>query len=134
MSHNKVNRGRILKLIRALKSGAYKQNRGRLKRGDNLCVLGVACDIYRKTTGDGRWVRPKIYSLINDGQFFEFNNNRYEKSIPLEVLSWYGFTNTVDAIFPDEGGYIIDAVNQNDNWMYFDELANLLERTYLSAK
>ena len=31
--------------IAALRSGAYKQGRDSLKRGDRFCCLGVACDL-----------------------------------------------------------------------------------------
>lgn len=33
------------KWIKALKSGEYRQARGKLKRGSRMCCLGVLCDI-----------------------------------------------------------------------------------------
>lgn len=34
-----------LKWIAALRSGAYKQGKGRLRRGDSYCCLGVLCEV-----------------------------------------------------------------------------------------
>ena len=40
------------KWVAALRSGEYKQGKGRLRQGDCFCCLGVACDLYQKDVGD----------------------------------------------------------------------------------
>ena len=52
----KENRKRWLA---ALRSGDYEQNRGRLRRNDKYCSLGVAVDLF----GEGGWVP---HSTVND--------------------------------------------------------------------
>ncbi len=41
--------------IDALKSGEYKQGRGRLKDGGSYCCLGVLCDLFFRETEDTDW-------------------------------------------------------------------------------
>ena len=43
------------KLIKALRSGEYKQCRAVLRDSRRFCCLGVACDIYSKETGLAIW-------------------------------------------------------------------------------
>ena len=62
--------------IDALESDIYQQTTGRLRRGDAMCCLGIACHISNISNWD---------------------NNRYlgEKEIlPNEVTEWLGMTNT----------------------------------------
>lgn len=41
--------------LAALRSGEYKQATGVLNNGNGFCCLGVACDVYAKQTGKGKW-------------------------------------------------------------------------------
>lgn len=41
--------------VEALRSGEYEQGRTWLRENDRYCCLGVACELYRKHTGIGRW-------------------------------------------------------------------------------
>lgn len=41
--------------VAALRSGEFKQTRNRLHYGDGYCCLGVACELYRRETGKGKW-------------------------------------------------------------------------------
>lgn len=44
--------------VAALRSGEFKQATGRLRRSDTgYCCLGVLCEIYRRKTGNGKWVQ-----------------------------------------------------------------------------
>ncbi len=43
-----MNREAIQKWIDALRSGDYKQCRGRLRRKDSFCATGVLCDVHSK--------------------------------------------------------------------------------------
>lgn len=64
-------------LVAALRSGEYKQERFGLRTtNDNFCCLGVACDVYRKATGDGEWT-------VNS-----FGLHRYNRVqvIPLSII------------------------------------------------
>lgn len=48
------------KWVKALRSGRYKQGRGRLKRGDKYCCLGVLCKIMRLKSRDNQILSENI--------------------------------------------------------------------------
>ncbi len=52
-----INKEMIIKWIEALRSGKYKQGRDLLRKDDEYCCLGVACDIF-KSDINGDWVKP----------------------------------------------------------------------------
>ena len=41
--------------VKALRSGQYQQTKDVLRDDSGYCCLGVACDVYHKTTGKGEW-------------------------------------------------------------------------------
>lgn len=45
----------LKQLIAALRSGEYTQTTGCLRSGNCYCAAGVACDVWMKETGKGRW-------------------------------------------------------------------------------
>ena len=49
-------------LIDALRSGAYDQKFYAMRRDGGFCILGVACEVYRKHTGKGSWIGEDFYS------------------------------------------------------------------------
>lgn len=48
--------------IEALRSGRYKQARGRLRKGDCFCCLGVLCDLYDPSG----WEMPSGETMYRD--------------------------------------------------------------------
>lgn len=78
-----LNVERVTRWIHALRSGEYKQAREYLRSGDRFCCLGVACDIYAKDTGDGKW---------SDGGLFKAHNGeqRSFQLIPPSVKDYFG--------------------------------------------
>ena len=72
------------KLADALESGAFKQGRGLLRYANDYCCLGVACELYRQTTGKGNW-HP-------DGRFECGLKSSSAFTAPPEVDAWYGWT------------------------------------------
>ena len=77
-----THKKRIGKWIKALLSGEYQQGTGRLKRDGNYCCLGVACDVYRKTTKKGRWFRRED---AGDHSFLKAG-----AQLPEVVSEWFG--------------------------------------------
>ena len=47
----KVQKQRIKRFVKALRSGKYKQTTGKLQNANSYCCLGVACDLYRIDMG-----------------------------------------------------------------------------------
>jgi hypothetical protein len=52
------------KWVAALRSGEYKQGRGRLNRVDKFCCLGVLCDLHAKESG-GKWEQHTIDEYVH---------------------------------------------------------------------
>jgi hypothetical protein len=116
----KLVKTRVKKLIAALRSGKYKQTTGTLreKRGLQMkyCCLGVACDVYRKETGKGKWKR--------DGGCFDFcvDENLSEGDLIMPVWTWYGLGSQNPKINGET------AIVRNDSLKEtFDQIADALE-------
>lgn len=73
-------------LVAALRSGEYMQGRDTLRYGDNFCCLGVACEVYRKETGEGKWEKDEDYTPFRVGE------ERQTADLPLAVRDWFGFS------------------------------------------
>ena len=72
-----------------LLSGEFVQGAGALRRNDDTwCCLGVACETYRRVTGEGEWDTKNKSSWTS----YEFIlAGRYEDSVmPWEVARWLG--------------------------------------------
>lgn len=127
---------RIRLWLKALRSGTYKQGRSRLRRGDMFCCLGVACDVYRKTTGKGTW-----FAYAEGRGMYEFRATRrtpniQSLSLPAIVSKWFGFGG-------DDDPMLIDATmtkeattcsTANDRGARFKKIADRIERRYLKRK
>ena len=84
----------------ALDSGDYKSGKKFLRRKDEYCVWGVACDIFHKNTDIGKWL----------GNSFVIGTKGNLMYPPQEVLDWLN-VNT----FALNGKYIVDILcNYND--------------------
>lgn len=74
--------------VAALRSGEYKQVCSYLRTSDGFCCMGVACDIYAKETGRGKW-EPR-----NDWQEFQLDSDELaltsETELPHQVRRWLG--------------------------------------------
>lgn len=100
--------------VDALRSGAYKQGRTRLRIGDTYCCL-VACDLYRKTTGVGEWGADDAF-LIGGGT--------YPGILPLAVTQWLGLRRR-DSAFERGERQQLSALN--DHGATFDRIADIIE-------
>lgn len=143
----------IQKWIAALRSGKYIQVDGRLKDAQDrkhpkYCCLGVACEIYIAETGQGSWIgKPGGSAVV----FRDKDNNVESAELPGDVARWLGFMDDTgyplsDPVlsFTDEQKARLEesipgsrsnpsAINANDLvGMSFEEIADAVERTYLS--
>jgi len=93
----KQQAARVRQLIRALRSGKFKQCRNRLRsvRGDRFCASGVACELYsRNMKGtDGVW------QMSEDGDEQEFQSGPQSncQTLPYLVRQWLGFPDDTQA-------------------------------------
>lgn len=117
-------RAHIKLWIKALRSGKYRQASTRLARRDidgnvGYCCLGVACELYRKETGDGRWIENTGYFIFDDGTGDEDHNY-----LPRGVSKWLGTIAGNPVLFGNR-----TAAGLNDNGSSFKEIADIIEKT-----
>ena len=105
----------IQKLIQALRSGEYKQAQFSLRCEDSFCCMGVACDVYHKETGKGRWV----------GNCFTVGGIIRSLAMPEPVQDFFDFKSED----PDVCGKALSYLNDHDG-KSFEEIADLLEKHY----
>ena len=74
-------------LVEALESEKYEKGKSYLRNNDEFCCLGIACDLYMKETGKGKWVEssinPNIYA-------FRTETDEENTILPTEVAEWLG--------------------------------------------
>lgn len=125
-----ANRENIAKWVAALRSGEYEQGRAALRRGNDFCCLGVACDI----SGVGEWEDMRT----GVGMFFY----RTEKgsrignsaTLPAAVSRWLGIdTDNPKLKYGLTGPSSLPASVLNDSHkLPFSEIADLIEAAYLA--
>ncbi len=75
--------------VGALRSGEYKQGKGRLKTSDgNFCCLGVLCDLYLLETGGSWQLAPDDKPCMRDEAEEEGYGNW--SVLPSAVQDWAG--------------------------------------------
>lgn len=105
--------------VAALRSGEYQQTTGRLRRGENFCCLGVACEVAGKhgitrRVGDGYAAYPE------DG----WPNS---SDLPYEVQRWLGLDSPAGALVEMHAGkFTLDGLNDAALWG-FKQIADVIE-------
>ena len=118
------------KLVKALRSGRFKQATGALRVGDGRCCLGVACDI----SGLGRWERHE-YNGSDLTWYYKIPGENAEPSIlPKRVAEWLGWDpeGSLNGMIPHPGNRdgLSNLAAQNDKGKTFAEIADLIEKNY----
>lgn len=105
------------KWINALLSGKYKQGRYSLHPSEGrYCCLGVLCDLYRKETGNGNWVKETteyLFTIVGDAQ---------NLCLPRAVSRWAG----IDPETEIELSVYNDGLTSGDAFS-FREIAHFIE-------
>lgn len=99
--------------VEALRSGKYKQTRGRLRKdATHFCCLGVLCDI----VAPGQWKRD-----LGEWKFQDRNNSPFPASLELPSVP-----------FRKRVKLTLDAANKlaemNDTGKRFSTIANYIEK------
>jgi hypothetical protein len=110
-------------IIAALRSGEYKQGRGRLRSEDTgcFCIAGVVCDVAAKA-GLGEWRRANGWRFVPDGPL----NQTYGSYMPGTVATWAGLRSE-QLDHPVYGPTHIYRLNDTYK-VTFKEFADLLEK------
>ena len=111
-----IHQQRLRLWAEILRSGKYQQAKGRLRRGNSYCCLGVACDIYRKETGKGQW----------DSAFrFQIGNLKGCSFLPFNVKEWFGLKHACDMELLSCNDF--DRKRSNLSGIGFPEIAQLID-------
>lgn len=104
---------------KALRSGKYKQTRGKLRGQRGYCCLGVLCDIRDSSSWD------------NDVAYAEYDGE--DSELTADVAVWAGMS-SCDGTFSNKltkGGNRQSLVTLNDNWKWsFKKIAAFIEKNY----
>ena len=104
--------------VEALRSGEYAQIAGGLRRGDEYCCLGVACEI----SDLGEW---EPYPDSPDAAFAFMGMGSH---LPLAVCDWLGLLNEFGSFEnSDEPDTADGLMAMNDTGTSFAEIADLIE-------
>ena len=103
----------------ALESGKYQQCTGVLHRGDQFCIMGVACDISGLITWKKHWRGDHFDAYAADEAM-------YGVTIPESVRTWLGLAE-YEGMF-NEDNELHNLVNLNDNETEFSKLAAIIRR------
>ena len=121
------------KWVAALRSGDYDQTKSFLRDDKGFCCLGVACDLYRKDTGDGKWKRK--WMLLKSKHYYGFSfgsrNAKGEQvsGLPVPVSQWLGVGNALGNYdpLPTGNGKMASLSMRNDSGNSFSEIADIIE-------
>ena len=121
-----------MELVAALRSGKYRQTKGKLHGGSNTyCCLGVACAVsgvgkYEKLS---RSDRAYVYTGPSDELFHE------DMELPIPVRDHFGFSDCLGRR-KDEKNLIFGTkeheslANANDAGIKFTEIADYIEKNW----
>jgi hypothetical protein len=101
------------KWVSALRSGEYQQTKGRLRKEDEFCCLGVLCDLYIKEN-NVEWQHNEV-----DGYFY----GKHSYALPLSVMEWVG----VEEVNPYVNGRGLTLAELNDTGCTFEKIADVIE-------
>ena len=65
-----------------------------LRKGNQCCFWGIACEAYHKATGRGNW-QPSIFSPSSGAMDFRLDHRTEVAYAPLAVQEWMGASNRV---------------------------------------
>lgn len=108
----------VKKWLAALRSGSYRQGRGKLRRGDEFCCLGVLCDLAVQCNVILESVKSQVL----------FGVHSYDGAtavLPKRVADWAGLS-TVDGVFTNDNGQITSLTGLNDNGESFATIADVI--------
>ena len=117
--------------VAALRSGKYAQTRGKLRKADGYCCLGVLCDIRSDVTWsdtDEDEDVPQIAMYTGDDTWVPSSNE-----LPGELASAIGLSDRLMWEGPAELGHLLSTeeklmrLNDYDH-LSFEEIANWIEQ------
>jgi hypothetical protein len=124
-----MNKENMQKWVAALRSGDYTQARSVLRKKDTneMCCLGVLCDLYTKANDDGKWIDKTDVVDANSstlGQVFNYEGSEFVGMPPRDIIAWSGLSvNRYDSFW----GALAES---NDTGSTFEEIADKIEAKF----
>jgi len=91
---------------------------GVLRSKDGFCCLGVACEIYRRETGQGEWLRAPHR---DKDYIFRISESTQSAILPLVVQEWLGLSRSLGENW---GG--VSLATMNDSGESFQSIADFI--------
>lgn len=114
------------KWVKALRSGKYKQGRGRLNTANNFCCLGVLCDISK--VGEWKAIPRKEEEYVKGAKYYSTNELRYGQ-LPGDVMKLAGMQSGTGGINFPKGELRLTTLNDIRK-RSFKQIAAFIERNY----
>jgi hypothetical protein len=110
------------RLVKALRSGEYKQARGMLRKDDDcFCCLGVICHL----TDPTNWEQP---SEGHKAYCYLFNGRQFVGALPYSLAILHNMTTFGELPFIDRDTRTpVTLASLNDDGMPFSQIADLIE-------
>ena len=127
------NKEQLQLLVNALVSGEFPQARDALRTTKGYCCLGVACEIYRRETGKGRWGHgfDKAFDFIDaEGVSMSFLPQSVAKWLDTRNLNVDYRVNNIEFSFEDRDGGQVKASLLNDHGCTFPQIAQIIAWEY----
>lgn len=129
MNEYSCNKENMELLCKELETTNEAQATSFLRVDGGYCCLGIATEVYRKTTGDGKWrsTSGRCHSFIyNDDEGIP---DLRDTQLPTNVGRWLGIGDKGDI---HVNGTYSSAMYMNDTLNYnFKQIAHELRKTYL---
>lgn len=120
--------------IEKLRSGEFAQTRGRLRKDNSYCCLGVACELYRLEHPDTQWRSPYGYDDPLYEQFI-LEGLTYDAALPTVVKDWLGLRSEIGVFITNRIGPHPPGLDErkdslaqmNDCGYLFTDIADVIE-------
>jgi|SRR6185369_7096550 len=115
--------------VAALRSDEFKQGNNALLNAagseKRYCCLGVACEIYRRTTGNGVWE-----NVVGNINYFRFAGMSISTVLHSAVAGWLGlFVNDPYIAVVNDESVTATKLNDDKGWT-FNQIANAFEKYF----
>jgi hypothetical protein len=119
-----MNKDKADLLVATLRSGEFSQTKGALKNNKGFCCLGVACELYRRETGNGNWLTDGNEDLYVVGKESE------RGALPKSVQNWLGTRSANPSTSVTREDFPLSLAELNDDGWSFEKIADLIEREW----
>jgi len=132
----------MVKWVKALRSGKFKQGTGTLKQFNSKgaaqhCCLGVLCELYNQEMKKNKKKMLSETIWDNDSDFSHgyCRLGGKKEDLPKEVMDWAGIENSMGKFYPnyyDKNLFLGEncLADLNDHGKKFNAISNIIEKNW----